>query len=59
MIDTDKLIQFALDEYKIDSIEEELNHLRSTRCILRDELLTVYEYLKTKGLMDAYKEYRG
>lgn len=59
MIDTDKLIQFALDEYKIDSIEEELNHLRSTRCILRDELLTVYEYLKTKGLMDEYKEYRG
>lgn len=59
MIDTDKLIQFALEEYKMDTMEEEINHLRSTKCILRDELLTVYEYLKTKGLLDEYKDYRG
>lgn len=44
---------------KFESVNDELEHLRKTKPILRDELLTCYQYLKEKGLLDDYKNYRG
>lgn len=60
MISMDELIKYALDtSIKFETEKEELIHLQKTKPILRDELLTCYQYLCEKGLMDEYKEYRG
>lgn len=56
----DEFIQYAMDlNIKFESVNDELEHLRKTKPILRDELLTCYQYLKEKGLLDDYKNYRG
>lgn len=56
----DEFIQYAMDSnIKFESVNDELEHLRKTKTILRDELLTCYQYLKEKGLLDDYKNYRG
>lgn len=56
----DEFIQYAMDSnIKFESVNDELEHLRKTKPILRDELLTCYQYLKEKGLLDDYKNYRG
>lgn len=60
MISMDNLIQFAMQsDVKFRTSEEELEHLRNTKPILRDELLTCYQYLKEQGLLEDYKQYRG
>lgn len=37
----------------------ELQYLRSARIILRNELLTAYDYLARNGLLEGFKEFRG
>jgi len=60
MSSVDSLIQYAIDSSNhFQSEKEELDHLRKTKPILRDELLTCYQYLQEKGLLEEFKEYRG
>lgn len=37
----------------------ELQFMRSARMTLRNELLTAYDYMARKGLLEGFKEYRG
>ena len=53
------LFEFMRPDKTFRSESEELKHLRSARAILGDEILTVYEFLEEKGLLDAYKNYRN
>lgn len=59
MISMDRFIQFAMEDFKNGTEKEELEFLRQTKPILRDELLTCYQYLNEKGLLEDYKSYRG
>ena len=59
MISVDRLIQFAMEDYPNDDEKEEMAVLRQTKPILRDEILTCYQYLREKGLLEEYKSYRG
>lgn len=55
----DQLVQFAMEDFPNGNEKEELEFLRQTKPILRDEILTCYQYLKEKGLLDEYRSYRG
>ena len=60
MISIDELIQFAMDsKMQFSSDKDELLYLKNTRPIIRDELLTCYQFLKDQGLYEKYIEYRG
>lgn len=60
MFSTDDLIQYAMDSsIRFQTKEEELEFLKKTKPILRDEILTCYQYLQEKGLLEEYKNYRG
>lgn len=52
------LFGFMRTDTAFSSKSEELNHLRSARAILGDEILEVYGFLEKQGLLDAYKNYR-
>jgi len=55
----DRLIQYAMQEFPEGTTDEELEFYRQTKPILRDEILTCYQYLEEKGLLDDYRSYRG
>lgn len=59
MVSMDELIKYAMEDFHDGTDKEELEFLRNTKPILRDELLTCYQFLKEKELMDEYKNYRG
>ena len=55
----DEFIDYALyDEPKGDKAKRD-NYYIQSRHILKSELLTCYQYLEEKGLLDDYKEFRG
>lgn len=41
------------------SDQEELALLRKTKPILRDEILTCYQFIKENGLWKKFEDYRG
>jgi len=56
----DTLLAYAINSpAKFKTDKEELEYLRSTKPILRDELLTCYQFLEEQGLIEKYKEFRG
>lgn len=56
----DRLIEYAMEALpKRTPEKDELEYYRQVRPILRDEILTCYQYLKEKGLLDDYRSYRG
>ena len=55
----DMLINYAMQDFQHGTIDEELDFYRQTKTVLRDEILTCYQYLDEKGLLDDYREYRG
>lgn len=38
---------------------DSIDHICSVRHILKDEILTCYQFLKEKGLLQEYHDYRG
>lgn len=58
-ISVGELVQFAMQDFRNGSKDEELEFYRQTKPILRDEILTCYQYLKEKGLLEEYRSYRG
>ncbi len=57
--DDEFIAGFMRPDIKFKSEDEELKHLRTAQSILRDELLTAYNYLNEQGLLKSYKEYRN
>lgn len=45
-------------DIKFNTLAEELNFLRHSRITLKNELLTCYQYLQDKGLIELYQAYR-
>lgn len=59
-ITMDEFIAGAMrTDIKYDVTAEAINHLCSVRHILKDEILTCYQFLKEKGLLQEYHDYRG
>lgn len=46
-------------DIKYDTTSDAIDHLCSIRHILKDEILTCYQFLKEKGLLQEYHNYRG
>ena len=46
-------------DIKYDVASDSIDHLCSVRHILKDEILTCYQFLKEKGLLQEYHDYRG
>ena len=46
-------------DIKYDVTSDSIDHLCSVRHILKDEILTCYQFLKEKGLLQEYHDYRG
>ena len=46
-------------DLRFHTLAEELNYLRTSRITLKNELLTCYEYLKERNLLELYEAYRG
>ena len=53
------LADFMRPDIEYDSETSELEHLRSAQNILRNEILTAYEFMDKSGILKSYKEYRG
>ncbi len=45
-------------DLKFQTLAEELHYQRTSRITLKNELLTCYQYLKEKGLLELYHAYR-
>ncbi len=45
-------------DVKFQTLAEELHYQRISRITLKNELLTCYQYLKEKGLLELYRAYR-
>ena len=46
-------------DLKYDATANSIDYLCSVRHILKDEILTCYQFLKEKGLLQEYHDYRG
>ena len=53
------LANFMIPDLPFDSEKSELKHLRSAQSVLRDEILTAYEFMNEEGILQSYKAYRG
>lgn len=53
------IANFMVPDYSFESEKDELKHLKNAQSVLRDELLTAYEFLEEKGLLGEYKSYRS
>lgn len=56
----DEFISEAMrTDIKYDVTADSIDHICSVRHILKDEILTCYQFLKEKGLLQEYHDYRG
>lgn len=55
----DTLIEYAIQDADDLPENEQLEYYRNTRPILRDEILTLYQWIREKGLEEEYIYYRG
>lgn len=55
----DTLIEYALRDADSLPEKEQLGYYRNARPILRDEILTLYQWIREKGLEEEYLCYRG
>ena len=46
-------------DIKYDATADSIDHPCSVRHILKDEILTCYQFLKEQGLLQEYHDYRG
>lgn len=58
-ISMDEFIAEAMrTDIKFHTIADEMNFLQHSRITLKNELLTCYEYMQKKGLLELYHAYR-
>ena len=56
----DEFISAAMrSDIKYDVSSESIDELCSVRNILRDEILTCYQFMKEQGMLQKYHDYRG
>ena len=46
-------------DLNFQTIADEMNFLKHSKVTLKTELLTCYEYLESKGLLELYQAYRN
>jgi len=56
----DELISEAMrSDIKYDASSDSIDELCSIRNILRDEILTCYQFMKEQAMLQEYRDYRG